>query len=111
LREKTHKNYFLRQTRALGKKAGTEDEMAKILILSEQPSAREFIAEELAGEGHLVVAIGSPALIGEPLTTLESDLVLLDFLKRRMDLGGGAGGDQKARPPSPSLYLHLLWPL
>jgi DNA-binding NtrC family response regulator len=60
--------------------------MAKILILGEYSSVREFMAEELAEEGHLVVAISNPALTGELLTTLEPDLVLLDFLKSRMDL-------------------------
>ncbi len=60
--------------------------MAKILILGEQPSVPELLAEELAGEGHLVVAIGRSALIGELLATLEPDLVLLDFLSRKMDL-------------------------
>jgi DNA-binding NtrC family response regulator len=60
--------------------------MAKILIIGEHSSNREFIAETLAEEGHLVVAISNPALTGEVLTTLEPDLVLLDFLKSRMDL-------------------------
>jgi DNA-binding NtrC family response regulator len=67
-------------------KVATEDEMAKILIMGEHPSVREFIAEELAGKGHLVVAIGNPALIGELLPTLEPNLVLLDLLKSRMNL-------------------------
>jgi DNA-binding NtrC family response regulator len=75
------------------------DEMAKILILSEQPSAREFIAEELAGEGHLVVVIGSPSLIGELLTTLEPDLVLQDFLKRSIDLRGALEEIKRAHLP------------
>jgi CheY-like chemotaxis protein len=73
--------------------------MAKILILSEDSNAREFIAEELAGEGHLVVAVGSPTLIGELLTTLEPDLVLLDFLQRRMDLGGALEEIKRAHLP------------
>ncbi len=59
--------------------------MTKILIVGKDPSVREFMAEELAGEGHLVVAIGNPALIGEMLTTLEPELVLLDFHLSRMD--------------------------
>jgi CheY-like chemotaxis protein len=72
--------------------------MAKILILGEHPSAREFIAEELAGEGHLVAAISNPAMIGALLTTLEPDLVLLDFLKSRMDLWA-ASEEIKRRDP------------
>lgn len=43
--------------------------MTKILIVGEDPSVREFMTKELAGEGRLVVAIGNPALIGELLTT------------------------------------------
>ena len=59
--------------------------MAKILIVGKDPSVREFMAEELAGEGHLVVTIGNPALIEELLSTLEPELVLLDFYLSRMD--------------------------
>ena len=65
--------------------------MAKILVVGEHSRVREFLAEELAGEGHLVVAIGNPALIGELLTTLEPDLVLLDFLRSRMNLWRALG--------------------
>ncbi len=82
--------------------------MAKILILSEQPSVREFIAEELGGEGHVVVAIGSPALIGEELTTLEPDLVLLDFLRRRMDLRGVVE-EIKRRDPHPPVFTFTSY--
>ena len=77
--------------------------MAKILIVGEFSSVREFIAEELAGEGHLVVAIGNPALIGELLTTLEPDLVLLDFLKSRMDLWAALEEIKRRDPHLPVL--------
>ena len=77
--------------------------MAKILILGEYSSVRDFIAEELAGEGHLVAVIGNPALIGELLTTLEPDLVLLDFLKSRMDLWGVLEEIKKRDPHLPVL--------
>jgi len=77
--------------------------MAKILVVGEHPSVREFIAEDLAGEGHLVVAIGNPALIGELLTTLEPDLVLLDFLRSRMDLWGALGEIKRRDPHLPLL--------
>ena len=65
--------------------------MAKILLVGEDPRVREFIAEELAAEGNLVVAIGNPALIAELLITLEPDLVLLDFLPSRMNLWRAVG--------------------
>jgi CheY-like chemotaxis protein len=61
--------------------------MTRILIVGKDPSVREFMAEELAGEGHLVVAIGKSALIGELLTTVEPDLILLDFQVSRMVRG------------------------
>ena len=75
--------------------------MAKILVVGEHSSVREFIAEELAGEGHLVVAIGNPALIGELLTTLEPDLVLLDFLRSRMNLWRALGEIKRRDPHLP----------
>ncbi len=77
--------------------------MAKILIMGELSSVREIMAEELAGEGHLVVAISSPALIEELLTTLEPDLVLLDFLKSRMDLWGALEEIKRRDPHLPIL--------
>ena len=59
--------------------------MAKILIMGENPKSREFLAEELAGEGHNVVSIGNPVLLREVLTTLKPDLVLLGFHISGMD--------------------------
>jgi CheY-like chemotaxis protein len=61
------------------------EEMAKLLIIDECASVRELTAEELAGEGHLVVAIGSPTLSRELITTLEPDLVVLDLHMNRVD--------------------------
>lgn len=77
--------------------------MDKILILCEDAGIREFIAEELAGEGHLVVAVSNPALIGELLSALEPDLVLLDFLKRRMELWGALEEIERRDPHPPVL--------
>jgi CheY-like chemotaxis protein len=59
--------------------------MAKILIVDEYASVRELTAEELAGEGHLVVAIGNPTLIRELITNLGPDLVVLDLHMNRLD--------------------------
>jgi CheY-like chemotaxis protein len=59
--------------------------MAKILVMGEDPRSREFLAEELAGEGHNVVSIGNPVLLREVLTTLKPDLVLLGFHISGMD--------------------------
>lgn len=59
--------------------------MGKILIMGENPRSREFLAEELAAEGHNVVSIGNPALLREVLTNLKPDLVLLGFHISGMD--------------------------
>jgi CheY-like chemotaxis protein len=53
--------------------------------MGENPGSREFLAEELAGEGHNVVSIGNPVLMREVLTTLKPDLVLLGFHIGGMD--------------------------
>jgi len=59
--------------------------MAKILILGEDSRSREFLSEELAGEGHNVVSIGNPVLLREVLTPFKPDLVLLGFHIKGMD--------------------------
>ena len=77
--------------------------MGKILILGESAMVREFIARELADEGHIVVAIGNSALIGELLDTLEPDLVLLDSHPSRMDRSGVLEGIKRRAPQLPVL--------
>ena len=81
------------------------DEMAKILIIDEYPSLRELLAEELACEGHLVVALGNPLQFKELITTFTPDLVLLDPYmkgKERWDL---LEGIKKQAPNLPALIL------
>jgi two-component system OmpR family response regulator len=59
--------------------------MDKILIVDGYPSVRELLAEELAGDGKMVVAIGNPASISEILDTFKPDLVILDvFMEGKM---------------------------
>ena len=53
--------------------------MAKILIFSEFSENRELLAQEFAGDGHVVIATGNPALIRELLRNLDPDLMLIDF--------------------------------
>jgi DNA-binding response OmpR family regulator len=53
--------------------------MDKILVVDAYPSVRELLAEELAGEGHMVVAIGNPVLIAGLLDTFDPDLIVLDL--------------------------------
>ena len=80
-----------------------EDEMTKILIVGKDPSVREVMAKELAGEGHLVVAIGNCDLIEEMLTTLEPEFVLLNF---RMD---GMGARKVRVAVCGDAIINLAW--
>jgi two-component system OmpR family response regulator len=56
--------------------------MNKILIIHDDASVREPLAEELAADGHLVVPISEPSLAGQVIGTLRPDLLLL---KLQMD--------------------------
>jgi DNA-binding NtrC family response regulator len=80
-----------------------EGEMAKILIVGKNNSAREVMAEELANEGYVVVMIGNPALIEELLATLEPDVVLLDLHIDAMDRWNVSMEIKKQAPPLPIL--------
>jgi len=53
--------------------------MDKILIADAYPSVRELLAEELAGDGKMVLTIGNPALIAGLLDTFDPDLIVLDL--------------------------------
>jgi DNA-binding response OmpR family regulator len=53
--------------------------MDKILIVDGYQSVRELVAEELASEGNIVVAIGNPELIGGLIETFDPDLIILDL--------------------------------
>lgn len=79
--------------------------MAKILIIDEYPSLRELLTEELASEGHQVVALGNSSQFKELITTFTPDLVLLDLYmkgKERWDL---LEGIKKQAPNVPVLIL------
>lgn len=56
--------------------------MAKILIFDEYPSIRNLLAEELAGEGNVVLTIGRVELIGNGIATFNPDLAVLDLFLR-----------------------------
>ena len=63
--------------------------MAKILILDECPSTRNLLAEELAGEGNIVLSTGMPDLILEEITAFNPEVAILDLFvkgKYRWDL-------------------------
>ena len=53
--------------------------MGKILIFSEMFEIRELIAQDLADEGHMVVATGNPALIRTLVPDFNPDVTLLDL--------------------------------
>jgi len=80
--------------------------MTTILIVGKSPSVREFMAEELAGEGHLVVTIGNPALIEELLSTLEPELMLLDSNLSRVDCWNTLERLKKRGPHLPVLTFY-----
>ncbi len=51
--------------------------MKKILIIDDRANIREYLAENLAAEGYLVVPIAKPSLAKEIISTLGPDLILL----------------------------------
>jgi len=57
--------------------------MAKILILDECPTTRKLLAEELAGEGNVVVSTGKAELILEEVVSFNPDVAIFD------SFGGG----------------------
>jgi DNA-binding response OmpR family regulator len=59
--------------------------MDKILVVDGYSSVRELVAQDLADDGNMVVAIGNPASITEILDTFEPDLLILDvFMDKKM---------------------------
>lgn len=63
--------------------------MAKILIIDTNLFVREILAEDLAAEGNVVVAIGKPELVKELILTFGPELILMDLFyngKVRWDL-------------------------
>ena len=56
--------------------------MAKILILDEYQTIRELLAEELAGEGNLVISIGKHESVLDGVITSNPDLAILDLFVR-----------------------------
>jgi DNA-binding response OmpR family regulator len=60
--------------------------MAKILILDECPTTRNLLAEELAGEGNVVVSTGKAELILEEVVSFNPDVAIFDSLKYRWAL-------------------------
>jgi len=63
--------------------------MAKILILDDYASVRNLLAEELAGEGNVVLSMGKSELIIEEIAAFNPDVAIFDLFmkgKYRWDL-------------------------
>jgi DNA-binding NtrC family response regulator len=56
--------------------------MAKVLILEEYSSIRNLLAEELAGEGNVVLSVDEPELILEQIVTFNLDAGIFDLFLR-----------------------------
>jgi DNA-binding response OmpR family regulator len=56
--------------------------VAKILVFDEYPSIRNLLAEELAGEGNVVLSIGRTELLRDGIATFNPDLAILDLFLR-----------------------------
>ncbi len=56
--------------------------MAKVFILDDYASVRNLLAEELAGEGNVVLATGKPELIMEEIDTFNPDVAIFDLFVR-----------------------------
>ncbi len=56
--------------------------MKKIFIFDAYSFIREVLAEELASEGNMVVAIGKPEFVSEAVTAFRPDLVIMDLFIR-----------------------------
>jgi len=56
--------------------------MAKILVLDEYKTVRELLAEELAGEGYIVISTGKSESVLEEVIASNPDLAILDLFMR-----------------------------
>jgi CheY-like chemotaxis protein len=84
--------------------------MDKVLIVDGYSSVRELLAEELAGEGKMVVAVGNPASIPEILNTFEPDLVILDVFMNGKMKWSVLQDIQKRSPQLPVLIFTTTYP-
>lgn len=56
--------------------------MAKILVFDEYPAIRNLLAEELAGEGNVILAVGRAEFIPEGMSAFNPELAVLDLFHR-----------------------------
>ena len=84
--------------------------MDKILIVDGYSSVRELLAEELADDGKMVVAVGNPASIPEILNTFKPDLVILDVFMNGKMKWNVLQDIQKQSPQIPILIFTAAYP-
>jgi DNA-binding response OmpR family regulator len=79
--------------------------MKKILLIHDQASIWESLAEALAADGYLVVPISRSALAREMILTLVPDLVLLDW---EMDEKDKSDVFEEVKKQAPNMNLLAL---
>jgi len=84
--------------------------MDKVLIVDGDSSVRDLLAQELADDGYMVVAIGKPESIPDILDTFEPDVLVLDVFmngKMKWDVWLEI---KKQRPRLPVLIFTCTYP-
>ena len=84
--------------------------MAKILIFDEYPSIRNLLAEELAGEGNVVLSIGQPEFRWEEIAAFNPDLAILDIFIRGKFRWEFLEEVRKQDPPPPVIIYSGYYP-
>jgi DNA-binding response OmpR family regulator len=84
--------------------------VAKILIFDEYPSIRNLLAEELAGEGNVILAVGRPELIGEGIPAFKPDLAILDLFLRGKFRWEFLGEIRRQEPALPVILYSGYYP-
>jgi DNA-binding response OmpR family regulator len=84
--------------------------MDKILIVDGYPSVRELLAEELAGEGKMVVAIGKPDSIRDLINTFDPDLIIMDLFMNGKMRWNVLKEIKKRSPQLPVLIFTATYP-
>jgi CheY-like chemotaxis protein len=84
--------------------------MAKILIFDEDPSIRNLLAEELAGEGNVALSVGQPEFVGEEIAAFSPDLAILDIFIRGKFRWDFLEEVRKQDPPLPVILYSGYYP-
>ena len=84
--------------------------MAKILILDECLSTRNLLAEELAGEGNVILSTGEPELIPEEISAFNPDVAIFDLFIRGTYKWALLGRVKKRNPELPIIIYSGHYP-